>query len=531
MNMVIVNYVSYYATQVRGFMRGLSPEVIDELTGGLEADLIEAMDEFVKDNDERDVTLNDLIARFGTPETYAQELCDSAGIDLRSAGAEATAVEGKQKKTRALGKKRVSTAWQAAKAKVSQTLESMTASPMVREFLETIRPVWWGLRAWLLYVGITYLESSPRNRPFPSDIAHWLLLLVVFVASILVGMKLGKRNSSKKVITSLAVVNVCALLLAPATLMGTLHRADDARAQGFSLGYDQALNDTYGYNDTTTTYPSGQKNTRLIDVGSSRNLYVYDSEGNFIQDARIMNEDGTAVSASIFPVRLDRSSRVVELLNARKDQYGRDVFNVFPATYTQISLEADTCSPADKEFWQGLMDAIVFEDWDADYAETLEDAQSQLGTLMFSVRNAQFKYGANPQEFFVGGNSNLTTDDTCLYGFKRPVVQTVQSPLIQTLPKLQDESTDVAKGDPEADSAKADDSAKVDDTTKSDAEEQATVTQVAKDLEAAQGKLAKAEKENNKDQVSKLKERIATLKAQLTELEGQETGESSKSRD
>jgi len=80
-NTVLVNYVSYFAAQVRGALADLSTEVVDDLTEGLEADLIDAMSEDPKAKSAEDLTLNDLIERFGKPTDYASELRGAAGLE------------------------------------------------------------------------------------------------------------------------------------------------------------------------------------------------------------------------------------------------------------------------------------------------------------------------------------------------------------------------------------------------------------------------------------------------------------------
>lgn len=525
MNMVLVNYVSYYATQVRGFMRGLSPEVIEELTGGLEADLIEAMSDGGDVSDFADVTINDLTDRFGVPEAYAKELCESAGIELGNLAAEAEVAAAKTAKVR---KPVVRTFIASAKTRVAGMWKPEQLNPRVREFLVTCRPIWWALRAWLVYVIVSFFASSNHHRPFPADLAHCLLFAVIFLASVAVGIRWKKATVADRSGKVLVAVNVFVLLFAPYAYDSVNIRVSTAHSDGYMEGLQQAQNEFGILNQQTYANPTGPT-SRVIDVGSSRNLYVYDSEGNFVQDARIMNESGSEVSASVFPARLDRSTRTIELLNARKDQYGRDVFNVFPATYTQVSLETDTCSNGDKEFWQGLMDAMIYEDWEDTDVE-FDDAESQLGTLTYSVRSAQFRYGANSQEFFVGGSSNLTTDNDCLYGFKRPPVQNNEAPYIQTLPKLlaaEPAVTDGSAGGQEESQSKNSEQSGNDEPATNEAgkdepaKEESLKDEAAKDetsKEASSDDLEQLEKELKEATAAKDKERIAELEESITKL-------------
>jgi hypothetical protein len=150
MNMVLVNYVSYYATQVRGFLKGLSPEVVEELTGGLEADLIEAMSENTEVSDTSDITLNDLIARFGTPEAYARELCESAGVDFDGAKAAGQMPVSGALRSKSRNPFKRFGAWiaslVAAVIGLGARAQGIKFSPAVVKFLTEMRPAWWFVR-------------------------------------------------------------------------------------------------------------------------------------------------------------------------------------------------------------------------------------------------------------------------------------------------------------------------------------------------------------------------------------------------
>ena len=87
MNTLLVNFVAYYATQVRAQLTDLSAQVIDDLTDGLEADLMDTMQETRGGEPSGDLTLNGLIERFGQPKSYAHELRTAAGFEPQQEGA------------------------------------------------------------------------------------------------------------------------------------------------------------------------------------------------------------------------------------------------------------------------------------------------------------------------------------------------------------------------------------------------------------------------------------------------------------
>jgi hypothetical protein len=520
MNMVLVNYVSYYATQVRGFLRDLSPEVIEELTGGLEADLIEAMRESTPDSDSADITLKDLIARFGTPEVYANELRESAGIAATSPTVEASP---KAKKVNGL---------RTAFAGLSAKFVSVEISPTVIKFCKDVQPAWWLLRAWVLYVVIVRAGGDTIQH-IPRSLAYAWLFLGIFLASALLGIAMRKNPPQKIGRWLLIAANIVVILFIPS--MQNL--SDSEYARGWSDGEDQA------YSNMAPSYVAesgleriressiGQANPTQMTLGSSTNMYVYDAEGNFIPDARILNESGTSVDAALYPVRVDRRTGNVSMLNFRTDLYGREVYNVFPASFNRVNLESDACTVEDADYWIALMDGVMNEDW---------EEGDEYGVLQWSNLRAQFKYGPNPDVLYVGGDHNLSNSDDCAYGLKKQAVTASEAPRFEKLPALESvaaanaEATDVKGSDAKGSDAKNSDTKSSDakdadskdtgskDADESGSKESATKSQSTEDLSAEdkeqleqlQADLKKAEKNKDTDAVESLKKDIEDLTAQ-----------------
>lgn len=469
MNMVLVNYVSYYATQVRGFLRGLSPEVIEELTGGLEADLIEATadsDIVAKDTD---VTLADLVERFGTPESYAKELCESAGIEIPAAGtlhdaARDALTVGKKPRVRlgARVKTRISTWWRA--------IESIDLNPAVRKFLRDVRPVWWFLRAWALYVILVSFEASGMNRPFPQDLAHWLLLLALFVGSVLLGRFTHATKLSSGWRKAVIGANVVLVLFIP---MAMSHGGGSNSDQAWQEGYQMGREDEAFSHASAAGQP--QPNVSPIDTSKASNLYVYDAQGDFVPDARIVSESGEPIESTIYPVKVNQQSMSVSLLNVRVDEFGRESLNVFPASFSKIDVETDSCTPQDKEFWQALITGDVSEEW-AESATGSVDTEAA-GLLQVGNSRAQFKYGDSSFELFVGGETTLTNTNDCLYGFKRSALDGSAAPQIVSLPALIAAESEVTDTDPSTEK----DSKEQEDPDKEPLETEKPATDLTKD--------------------------------------------------
>lgn len=93
---VILDQVRRYAAEVRAHLADLSPEQVDDLTDGLEADLAEALADMPgalrplpEGGDLPDggaTTLLDVAARFGPAAGYAAELRSAAGLDPAAPG-------------------------------------------------------------------------------------------------------------------------------------------------------------------------------------------------------------------------------------------------------------------------------------------------------------------------------------------------------------------------------------------------------------------------------------------------------------
>lgn len=439
MNMVLVNYVSYYATQVRGFLKGLSQDTVEELTGGLEADLIEAMNESDAQKKTEDYTLDDLIARFGSPKAYAHELCESAGVvlvELDDQPMEESS--GKPKRRSLFGKAK--NAIGGPLGSVSRAITSTVSKPNVREILSDLKPVWWFLRAWLVYGAVVAVGSGSSQVPIPREFAYVLLLVVVFVISVWLGKRADRSHYTPKAQKWIVGLNVALLLLLPTVLVGD-HR-DDYFNSGYQRGWAEGRDQAEQVSSNFAQYQAGspQPNLNAISLSGASNLFAYDSNGEFIPDVRIVDQSGNAISAAIFPVKLNRSTQEIMLMNVREDEFGRSVENVFPASFTAVDLENDTCSQSDHKFWRDILMGFVSEQWDSEYLqdESPEPGQyvGETGRLQSGGRYADFKYGANDRELYVGGKSTLSGDSNCILGFKRSVLNSTEKPQIMTLPSL-----------------------------------------------------------------------------------------------
>ena len=186
--------VPSYVAAVRARLDDLPAEEVEELTGGLEADLAEALAGF--DETPRQ--------RFGDPAAYADELRAAADLPPRRVepptglGPALAEVRG-----RLVGS-------------IDDHLEALRRLPWfapVRDFLLAVRPAWWVLRAW---VAVTLLRLSVDGRDTSGLVGGfgWLLvLLLAIVASVVVGRRSPPRRTSAR--AALLVANVLAVICLP----------------------------------------------------------------------------------------------------------------------------------------------------------------------------------------------------------------------------------------------------------------------------------------------------------------------------
>ncbi len=174
-----------FVAAVRRALGDLGAEEIDELTGGLEADLDDALADGASDAG---------MERFGSAEDYAAELRSAAGLPPRAERGGRRGVAGAGERLRGVRDRRL--AWLG---------RQRWWAPM-RDFFVVVRPAWWVARAGALAVlifgggGLT---------------AGWLLLLIALVvASVQIGRRrLAERNAWLR--AAVLLLNVIAVLAVP----------------------------------------------------------------------------------------------------------------------------------------------------------------------------------------------------------------------------------------------------------------------------------------------------------------------------
>lgn len=327
---VLLDHVSAYAAAVRHHLRDLSPEQVEDLTDGLEADLAEALEDqagrgaFAADRSPGGEALLDLDRRFGPAAEYAAELRAAAGLGT----ALPTGSDGAR---RALGwvapaAGAVRRRWSAGAAGV----RAHPSWPAVAAVARTVQPLWWLLRGWVWWVfllgivrtigGVNGLE--PIHRFVPRSAVTVLSLLVVLALSCAVGRGAGSGRAVPRRI--LLALTVAAVVAVPTYV---------SQARG---AVEQRLASTGGYPvyvETQVQVSTPPEDGVRVDGQLVSNLFVYDAEGNPLEDVQVFDDRGRPVRTTYDDGTSAWSLPGVEepwTFQADADLAGRERWNVYP---------------------------------------------------------------------------------------------------------------------------------------------------------------------------------------------------------
>ena len=271
--------VAAFVREVRAELADLPMEDVEDLTGGMDADLTELAAECG----------GDLIGRLGSPRLYAAELRAAAGLPERGAGSG--------------GRQHRPLREQVALDRASLT-RLVGRHPWLRSamaFLVTLRPAWWLVRgylaAWALW---SMLSGSTRGiRP------HSFLHLVMAIAAIVVSVQLGRGWLRHLAMTRplLVLGNTIAVVVALVASTAGVTSGEmsyDAQASGPPAGV--SLDGTY--------------------VG---NIYVYDADGQRITGVRLFAQDGRPLGGGDNAIGPNGN-----LIDVVRDGSGAPVTNAYP---------------------------------------------------------------------------------------------------------------------------------------------------------------------------------------------------------
>lgn len=318
---VLSHHVTAYAAQVRAHLADLTREQLDDLTDGLEADLMEALEDPARPitgeiplagpagapnataslPEAATTSIIDLTERFGTPKAYAEELRTAAGLPAPREGKGAASV-------RPPLAERIRTRLAARRAR----LVARPWWPAARAIGEALRPLWWVARGWVLFNIVVSMVSGVEDVFFlPRNVFGLMLLLLAVAASIQHGQ--GHWTLTGRGRHVFAVVSLIAAVGMIPTLMTASAHADRVTYVDGPYYEPEPVADGVYFGGLPVT-----------------NLFVYDADGEFIDQAQIVDDKGR-------PVRVDRpgglwddSDGTSRYWSPAQDSYGRDVWNAFP---------------------------------------------------------------------------------------------------------------------------------------------------------------------------------------------------------
>ncbi|WP_213816088.1 hypothetical protein [Glaciihabitans sp. dw_435] len=278
--------INEFAAAVRTALAGLSPDEIDELTDGLEADLAESA------SDSGSIDLGD-------PVAYAEELRTAAGLPLPAAGKRSVHP---LSETLAL----------AASFRV-RLLTSLRGNPITASILETaiaLRPVWWIARGWAVYELVYLVFFGGPVRLIPQSLTH-LVIVLLFVA---LSVQWGRGRWLPY--QWLKLVRIAASIVAVIALPGVISAA---------IG-----NSTVYYDSVGEATPMGLTQ----DGRAVTNIFAYDADGNPLTNVQLFDQDGTPLSGqtddTMYVTQYDDSTGTETVVVPSASVPGRAGWNVYP---------------------------------------------------------------------------------------------------------------------------------------------------------------------------------------------------------
>lgn len=271
-----------FAQGVRAALADLPADEVDDLTEGLEADLAEAYAE-------------DLQRELPDPAAYAAELRLAAGLPVRS--------KTKQGLLSGLGDGMRDT-----KRDIGIAIRRNPALAGIADFLVTLRPAWWLVRAWVAYEVIALLGGT-RDSVVPTEFVLWMVL----AAFVVVSVQWGRGRWRFRGLGPIIVVGnvVAAVLLIPMISAAESHSGE------------VYYTDSYEEPDLTGLYLNGQPVT---------NLFGYGADGKLLESFQVFDQDGKPVTTSVPGGNgcLDPDCNETGFWTPSYLETGQTAWNVFP---------------------------------------------------------------------------------------------------------------------------------------------------------------------------------------------------------
>jgi hypothetical protein len=254
--------VGDFVAAVRAQLDDLAAEEVTELTGGLEADLTDALAESGGTPAEH----------YGDPAEYARELRAAAGLPPRGSGRSR-----RRPPRRSLAVELEESLFAPTRKTLGQwmnRLEEQPWWPSVRDFLVVLRPAWWVLRAWVVVRALLVMLGA-GDAVVPAGAVGLILLLGAVWLSVQAGRRGPLTLGRRELVAGWNVV--AAVVLLPLLFL--------------SIG-DQAY-------DSGDYEPPGGLSSNGTPLN---NIFPYDSQGRPLTGVQLYDQDG-------HPLDIDESNR------------------------------------------------------------------------------------------------------------------------------------------------------------------------------------------------------------------------------
>ncbi|MFI5890722.1 hypothetical protein ACIA5D_11460 [Actinoplanes sp. NPDC051513] len=248
--------INAYVEAVERSLAGIAPATRSELLEDLPEHLAEVQAEGT----------GTLRERLGAPEAYASELLASAGL----VGGFPEPPPARLAQLLAL-RDRATAVVDRVDIKTGPIIGYEKAS----QFLVLLRPGWWVLRGYLVAMALAYiLSDGTRLGLLPRIGNNEVVALVLLAGCVIVSIVLGQRSMSLSRLPRLALRSATVVLVIFA-LAGFVGADEDARDPGYSDA-------NYDYYDQSP-------------FSNVNDVYVYDSQGRLVQNARLYDQDGSPI--------------------------------------------------------------------------------------------------------------------------------------------------------------------------------------------------------------------------------------------
>jgi hypothetical protein len=298
--------VADFVAKVRARLADLSDEQRDDLLGGLEADISELVDD------------GGSVAELGDPRAYADELRAAAGVSpagrrSRAGRPRLPAVPTRESVAAKLDDCRVG--WERLMASRPWLVQTW-------EVVQTLRPAWWVLRAWVAVQALD-LATGPWEHAtlvprFGDDLSGPLLLLGAVVGSVLLGVRRlwPASHSPSSVLARVALLGLNAL-----AVLLLVHVVDSFPSSSY-------VNDMDHPNASGMFRPYKQPGV-MNDGHRVRNVFAYDAQGQPLEGVQLFDQTGSPLAVEPDMVGRMRYGNQLPRIYAWRNG-DKDIWNVYP---------------------------------------------------------------------------------------------------------------------------------------------------------------------------------------------------------